>query len=159
MVPALVTSGCPRTLAARQKRSKETSWHARPFRLSNHNTLARKTSRPPSALFAADAERRQGFDHAGRDRLALRSASRRFQQGRPEDAGIPLAEPERQDPCDPRPQWARWQAARPVRVRRDPAISRRKNRKAAAGGSGAALPGHPVGTLPDGRDRADVRPG
>ena len=46
-----------------------------------------------------------------------------------------------------------------VRVRRDPAISRREDRQAAAGRSGAALPDHPVGALPDGRDRADVRPG
>ena len=112
-----------------------------------------------AALFAADAERRQGLDHAGRDRAALRGASRRLRQGRPEDAGISVAESERQDPGDPRSRWARRQAARPVRVRRDPAIPRREDRQAAAGGCRAPLADHSVGALPDGRHRADVRPG
>src|ERR1700682_5911604 len=44
---------------------QRTSCHARPFRLSDYRALARKISRPPSALFAADAKRRQGLDHAG----------------------------------------------------------------------------------------------
>ncbi len=34
-----------------------------------------------------------------------------------------------------------------------------KTGQVAAGGSRAALPDHPVAALPDGRDRADVRPG
>src|SRR5262249_13134291 len=71
------------TLAAQTAKNR---WHARSLRFSHHPTLARATSRPPSALLVADAERRQGLHHAGGDRLALRSAPRRFQQGRPEDA-------------------------------------------------------------------------
>src|SRR6187399_3053073 len=82
-----------RALASQSTKNR---WHARSLRLPNHQTLARKTSRPPPALLAADAEWRQGLHHAGRDRLALRGPSRRFQQGRPEDRGIPLAESERQ---------------------------------------------------------------
>jgi GST-like protein len=39
------------------------------------------------------------LNHAGGDRVALRGASRRLQQGRPEDAGIPLAQSERQNPA------------------------------------------------------------
>ena len=39
---------------------------------------------PPAALFARHAERREGLDHAGGDRAALRGASRRFRQGRAE---------------------------------------------------------------------------
>src|SRR5687768_14573134 len=114
--------------------TKRTSFNVRSFRLPNYKTLASKTSRPPSALFAPDTERRQDLDHARRDRAALRSASRRLWQGRPEDAGIPVAESEWQDTRDPRSRWTRRQAARPVRVRRDPAIPRREDRQAAAGG-------------------------
>ena len=62
-------------------------------------------------------------------------------------------------PADPRSGRARRQAAAAVRVRRDPAISRRQDRQASAVGSGAAIPDHPVAALSDGRDRADVRPG
>src|SRR6266404_9968681 len=148
-----------RHLALATRTKQRTSFDVRSFRLSDYRTLASQTSRPPSALFATDAKRRQGLDHAGRDRLALRSASRRLQQGRPEDTRVPVAEPERQDPGDPRSGWPRRQAASPVRVRRGPAISRRENRKTAALGRGAPLPDHPVAALSDGRDRADVRPG
>ena len=156
--PAGVQQRGMKALAAQQQPCK-TSFDARSFRLPDHQTLARQTSRPPPALFAADAERRQGLDHAGRDRPALRGASGRLQQGRPEDAGIPVAQSERQDPRDHRSGRARRQAAAAVRVRRDPAISRGEDRQASAGRSGAALPDHPVAALPDGRDRADVRPG
>src|ERR1700675_1129551 len=132
--------------------TQRTSFDVRSFHFPDHQTLARQTSRPPSALFAADAKRRQGFEQAGRDRFALRSASRRLWQGRPEDAGVPVAEPKRQDPGDPRSRRTRWKAASPVRVRRDPAISRREDRKAAAGGWRAALADYSMGPLPDGRD-------
>ena len=67
--------------------------------------------------------------------------------------------PERQDPGDHRSRRPGRQADRPVRIRRDPALSRREDRQAAAGGSGAALRDDPVGVLPDGGGRADVRPG
>ena len=45
----------------------------RSLRLSHHQALAGQASGPASALFAADAERRQGLDHAGGDRPALRA--------------------------------------------------------------------------------------
>src|ERR1700682_2323256 len=118
-------------LALATETTQRTSFDARSFRLSDYRTLASQTSRPPATLFAADAERRQGLHHAGRDRLALRSASRRLQQRRTEKAGVLVAEPERQDPGDPRSGWPRGKAARPVRVGCDPAISRREDRKAA----------------------------
>ena len=50
------------------------------FPLSHHQALARRASRSPAALFAADAERREGLDHAGGDRAALRAASDRHRQ-------------------------------------------------------------------------------
>ena len=65
--------------------------------------------------------------------LAVRAASRRLRQGRPEDAGIPVAQSERQDPGDPRSRRAGRQAVAAVRVGRDPALSRREDRQAAAG--------------------------
>ena len=123
--------GVSRTLAAQQQPCK-TGSDVRSFRLSDHQALARQASRPAAALFAADAERRQGLDHAGGDRAAVRGASGRLQQGRPEDAGIPVAQSERQDPGDPRSRRAGRQAAAAVRVRRDPAIPRREDRQAFA---------------------------
>ena len=138
---------------------QSTGDHVRSFRLSHHKALAGRPSRPSSALLAADAERRQGVDHAGGDRIALRSASRRLQQGRPEDGGILVTQSERQDSRDHRSQWPWRQTARPVRVRRDPAISCRENRQAPSPRRRAPLANHPVGALPDGRDRADVRTG
>ena len=92
-------------------------------------------------------------------RAALRAAPGRHRQERELDAGIPVAQPERQDPGDHRSRRSGRQAARPVRIRRDPALSGRQDRQARPGRPGAALRDHPVGVLPDGVDRADVRPG
>ena len=147
-----------KALAAQQQPCK-TSSDVRSLRLPDHGTLACEISRPPSALLAADAKRRQGLDHAGRDRIAVRGSSGRFQQGRSEDAGIPVAESERQDSRHPGSGRARRQAAAAVRDRRDPAIPCGQDRQAPAGRPGAAIPDHPVAALPDGRDRTDVRPG
>ena len=83
----------------------------------------------------------------------------RHRQERELDAGIPVAEPERQDPGDHRSRRPGRQAARPVRIRRDPALSRREDRQADPRRSGAPLRDDPVGVLPDGRHRADVRAG
>jgi hypothetical protein len=41
------------------------------FRLSDHQTLARCASQPAATLFAPHSEWREGFDHAGRDWVAL----------------------------------------------------------------------------------------
>src|SRR5258708_6316289 len=76
------------TICTRQRASSNVI----PLQLSHHQALAAATSGPAAALLTADAEWRQGVDHAGGDRIALRGASRRLQQGRPEDAGIPLAQ-------------------------------------------------------------------
>ena len=99
--------GNRRTLATQQEPSKERVCMSDLSAFPDHQTLACQTSRSAAALFPADAERRQGLDHAGRDRPALRGASRRLQQGRPEDAGIPVAQSQRQDPRDPRSRMAR----------------------------------------------------
>ncbi len=61
--------------------------------------LARKTSRPSAALFLPDAEWREGFDRAGRDRPSLRGHTVDIGQERKLDAGIPLAQSERKDPA------------------------------------------------------------
>ena len=131
----------------------------RPLRLSHHQALAGETSRPAAALFPGDAERRQGLDRARGDRAALRSASGGYPPERELDCGISVPESERQDPRDHRSQRAGRRAARSLRIRCHPALSRGEDRQAAAGGSGAALRDHPMGVLPDGLHRADVRPG
>src|SRR5216683_6847922 len=145
------------TLMARDER--RTNRNVFSLRLSHNKALAATTSGPAAALFAADAERRQGVDHAGGDRPALRGASGRLQQGRPEDAGISVAQSERKNSRDSRSQRSWRQAVAAVRIRRDPAIPRREDRTTSAHRSGAALADHPVAAFPDGRDRADVRPG
>jgi hypothetical protein len=53
----------------------------RALRLSNHKTLAGRSSGPAATLFPADAERGEGLDHARGDRPALRAASGRLRQG------------------------------------------------------------------------------
>ena len=58
----------------------------------------------------------------------------RDRQERNLDAGIPVAEPERQDPRDPRSGWPGWSAARTFRIRRDPSLSGGENRQAPAHG-------------------------
>ena len=50
-------------------------------------------------------------------------------------------------------------AAGAVRIRRDPDLSRREDRQVPGEGRRRALRDHPVGDVPDGRHRADVRPG
>ena len=52
-------------------------------------------------------------------------------EGGTETAGIPLAQPQRQDPGDRRSRRAGRRAARPVRIGRDPDLSRREDRHAA----------------------------
>ncbi len=71
-------------------------------------------------------------------------------------AGIPVAQPEQQDPGDHRPARAGRPAAAAVRIRRDPDLPRREVRPAAA--AGEALRDPPVADVPDGRHRPDVRP-
>ena len=48
------------------------STHDRSLRLSHHKALACPSSGTAAALFPADAEWREGLDHAGRDRSAVR---------------------------------------------------------------------------------------
>ena len=56
-----------------------------------------------------------------------------FDTQRPEVAGVPVAQPEQQDPGDHRSRRPGRQAARAVRVGRDPALPRRQDRPAHAG--------------------------
>jgi GSH-dependent disulfide-bond oxidoreductase len=61
--------------------------------------MARPASRSPPALLATDAERREGLNHAGGDRSALRAAHHRYREKRVLDAGIPVPQSERQIPA------------------------------------------------------------
>ena len=61
-----------------------------------------------------------------------------FGAERTEDAGIPVAQPQQQDPGDHRSRRPRRQAAAAVRIRRDPRLSRGEDRQAAARRSGRA---------------------
>ena len=102
--------------------------HDRPLRLPHHQEMARAAPRPHPALFAADAQRRQGLDHARGDRPALRAApgaaSTRNDQMSPEFLSL---NPEQQDPGDPRSRRAGRQAAGAVRVGRDPDLPGRQD--------------------------------
>ena len=91
---------------------------------------AKRPGRHP-ALFAADAQRGEGVDRAGGARARLRAASHRHREEREPGPGVPVAEPQRQDPGDHRSRWPGRQAARPVRIGRDPRLSRREDRQAA----------------------------
>ena len=130
------------------------------FRFSDHAALAAGPQGPHPALLAPHAERREGLDHAGGDGAAptsrISSISAKNDQKTPE---FTLAQPQWQDPCDDRSRRAGRPADRPVRERRDPALSCRKDRPVPARRSGGALETHIVADVADGRRRADVRPG
>ena len=128
-------------------------------RLSDHPALARAASRPPAALFAADAERREGVDHAGGDRAAVRAALVDIGKDDSQTPEFLSLNPNGKIPAIIDPDGPGGKPLGAVRIRRDPALSRREDRQAPAGRSGAALRDDPVGVLPDGVDRADVRAG
>ena len=105
-------------------------WPTCPPSRSPRRWPAKHPDRDP-ALFADDAQRREGLDRAGGARAALRAAPGRHRQERELDAGIPVAQSQRQDPGDHRSRRPGRQADRPVRIRRDPALPRRQDRQAA----------------------------
>ena len=100
----------------------------RSLRLPDHPPLARRPPRPHPALFAAHAQRREGVGDARGDRPALRAASGALRHQRPDDAGVPLDQPEQQDPGDPRSGRAGRKAPAAVRIGRDPDLPRREVR-------------------------------
>src|SRR4030095_3497156 len=79
--------------------------HERSVDVPCHAQVAATASRSAAALLAADAEWREGLDHARGDRAALRSASRRLRIEPSAVAGVSVAEPEQQDSGDPRSEW------------------------------------------------------
>ena len=102
------------------------------------------------------AERPQGLDHAGGGRAALRGPSDQHRPGRPVQARVPGDQPQQQDPGHRRPR----QRLPDVRIRRDPDLSRRQDRPAAAA-AGRPPRAHgrdAVADVPDGRRRPVLRP-
>jgi hypothetical protein len=65
--------------------------------------MAGATSGSPAAVLAEYPQRHQGIADARGNRPPLRTASGPLRQERPDDAGIPVAESEQQDPGHPRP--------------------------------------------------------
>src|ERR1700677_583835 len=76
--------------------------------LSHHEEVPRATPGPHPALFAADAERCQGIDHARGDGAAVRAAPGALRCERAALTGVRLCEPQQQDPGHPRSERARW---------------------------------------------------
>ena len=60
--------------AAESPLARRPGHHDRSLRLPDHPQVARRPSRPPPALLAAHAQRREGLDHARGDRPAVRAA-------------------------------------------------------------------------------------
>ena len=74
-------------------------------------------------------------------------------------AGIPVAQSERQDPGDSRSRRPRRQTARPVRIRRDPAIPRREDRTSCCRRTRRSAGRPSSGCISRWARRADVRAG
>jgi NAD(P)H-dependent FMN reductase len=71
--------------------------HDQPVYLSYCRQVAGAVPGPDSAVLAQHAQRRESVDHARGDGSAIRTAPGELRYRRPEVAGIPLAEPLRQD--------------------------------------------------------------
>ena len=121
-------------------------------RISDHAKMAGEPARRVAALFLPDAERHQGFGHAGGNRSCLRAASRLADGRRDDQSGIPVAQPEQQDPRDPRSERAGRKAAGAVGIGSDPDLSRRQDGQVHLVGPGAALHHDPVADVADGRE-------
>src|SRR5262245_43772278 len=91
-------------------------------------------------------------------RAALQGTFRRRLEGRAAQAGICQDQPQQQDPRDRRSRRAGRQALYRDRVRRDPDLSRREDRKVSAQGRGQEIRRAAVAADPTDRGRADVRP-
>src|SRR5439155_730674 len=101
----------------------------------------------------------QGFDHAGGMRPALPRSQDRHRQGRPVHPRIRRDQPEQQDPVDRRSRGPRRRAARAHGIGRDPRLPRRQDRQIPAARLAREIRCAAVADVPDGRRRADLRPG
>ena len=102
-----------------------------------------------------DAQRPQGFHHAGGVRPRICRARHRHRQGRPVQAGVPEDQPQQPHPRDHRPR----NGALAVRIGRHPDVSRGEDRQILAQGPRRTLAHHAVADVADGRRGPDVRPG
>ena len=83
--------------------------------------LARAKSRHPAALFVPDAERREGLDRAGGIGLPYEAHPVNILKNESWTPEFLVAQSERKNSGDPRSERAGRQAARTVRIGRDPA--------------------------------------
>ena len=112
-----------------------------------------------SSSIPADAERREGVDHARGDRAALRAASIDIGKNETWTPEFLSLNPNGKIPAILDPDGPDGEPLGTVRIRRDPALPRGEDRQARyPTDAGAALRDDPVGVLPDGGGRADVRP-
>ncbi len=109
--------------------------------------------------YAADAERLENLDHAGRTRRSLQRHSCRHPRRRSVQAGVSGDQPEQPDSGDRGQRAARRRrAAAGVRDRRDPVLSRQQVQPFHTDRD-ARTHGHdPVGDVADERARADAGP-
>src|SRR5678815_4559996 len=113
------------TAARRPAAGSGMHWHdqvleANPGGLPDHEEVAGAAPRAAAAVRPADAERREGVDHARGDRPALRGAPRELRFAGPDVAGVRLAESVQQDPRDHRSGWTGRRDTAAVRVGGDP---------------------------------------
>src|SRR5436190_5806126 len=92
-------------------------------------------------------------------RPALPRSQDRHRQGRPVHARIRCDQPEQQDPVDRRSRGPRRRAARAHGIGRDPRLPRRQDRQIPAAQLAREVRCAAVADVPDGRRRAELRPG
>src|SRR6516164_3535491 len=124
----------------------------------SRKTLLAKANPHDRSLRAHQPQRAENLHHARGMRAALQGTFRRRLEGRAVQAGIWQDQPQQQDPRDRRSRWAGRQALYRDRVRRDPDLPRREDRKVSAQGRGQEIRRAAVADDSAHRGWADVRP-
>src|SRR5215469_87956 len=103
-------------------------------------------------------ERTENLHYARRGEVALQGAFRRCLEGRAVQSGFHQDQSELENSRNRRSRWAGWQALYRVRIRRDPDVSRREDRKIHAEGYGQKIRDDAVADVPAHQYRPNVRP-
>src|SRR6266508_3846448 len=148
-----VRAQCPPYRSARGALAPEAAARYR-CRLS----AQREGNRHDRSLRAHQPQRAENLHHARGMRAALQGTLRRCLEGRAVHVGICEDQPQQQDPRDRRSRRAGRQALSRDRIRRDPHLPRREDRKVFAQGHGQEIRRAAMADDPAHWGRADVRP-